>query len=119
MEHSEMVKGLCKSGADIQQELSVEDCHIIHMTMGINGESGELLDAIKKHVIYRKPLDIDNVIEELGDLEFYLEGLRQGLNITREEVLEGNIIKLQKRYAAGSYSDTQANERADKENESD
>ena len=51
------------------------------MVVGVSGEAGELLDAVKKAVIYRKPLDLENVIEELGDLEFYMEGLRQGLEI--------------------------------------
>ena len=84
------------------------------MTIGISGEAGELLDAVKKAVIYRKPLDIKNVIEELGDLEFYMEGLRQGLNITRDEVLEANIAKLSVRYNGLKYSDVSAQERADK-----
>jgi NTP pyrophosphatase (non-canonical NTP hydrolase) len=84
------------------------------MIMGVSGESGELLDAIKKAVIYNKPLDIENVIEELGDIEFYLEGLRQGLGIDRGETLDANVKKLSVRYEAGSYSDTAAQTRADK-----
>jgi len=114
MKHSEMVAQLAKKGSDIQQELTAEDCHSIHMIMGVSGEVGELLDAIKKSVIYRKPLDVDNVIEELGDIEFYLEGLRQGLNITREETLQHNIEKLGKRYSGHQYSNEQAKNRADK-----
>ena len=64
--------------------------------------------------IYGKPLDRENVIEELGDLEFYMEGLRQGLGITREETLQANVAKLGARYAAGKYSDKAAIARADK-----
>ncbi len=114
MRHSDMVKQLCKNGSEIQQELTPEDSHLIHMIMGISGEAGELLDAIKKSVIYRKDLDVDNVIEELGDIEFYLEGFRQGLNITREETLNHNIEKLGKRYKGHQYSNEQAKNRADK-----
>ena len=84
------------------------------MMMGISGEAGELLDAIKKHVIYQKPLDRENAIEELGDIEFYLEGLRQGLGISRQETLDANIKKLSVRYAGLQYSDTAAQTRADK-----
>ena len=102
MNHADMVKQLAKKGSEIQQELTAEDAHSIHMIMGVSGEVGELLDAIKKSVIYRKPLDVDNVIEELGDIEFYLEGLRQGLHITREETLQHNIEKLGKRCGASS-----------------
>jgi hypothetical protein len=64
--------------------------------------------------VYGKPLDRGNVLEELGDLEFYMEGLRQGIQATREEVLRHNMAKLSKRYSSGSYSDAQAQERADK-----
>lgn len=111
--HAETVAALTKSGADIQQELTAEDCHMLHMAVGISGEAGELLDAVKKAVIYRKPLDRENVVEELGDLEFYMEGLRQGLGITREETIQANIAKLGKRYGE-KYSDKAAQERADK-----
>jgi len=83
------------------------------MIMGISGEAGELLDAVKKCTIYRKPLDVPNVLEELGDLEFYLEGLRQILGISREQVLNQNIAKLRVRYGQ-KYSDKAAQDRVDK-----
>ena len=113
--HGEMVAALAKSGHKIAVELTAEDAHLMHMVIGISGEAGELLDAIKKRVIYRKNLDRENVIEELGDIEFYLEGLRQGISVTREECLEANIAKLGKRYEGLKYSDTAAQERADKQ----
>lgn len=112
--HPELVAALAKPGADIVATLTPEDAHALHMAVGIAGEAGELLDAIKKAAIYRKPIDRENVVEELGDLEFYMEGLRQGLGITREEVLAGNISKLSKRYSSGTYSDKHAQDRADK-----
>jgi NTP pyrophosphatase (non-canonical NTP hydrolase) len=114
MNHGELVKALCKPGLSIQKELKPSDCNIIHMCMGISGEAGELVDAIKKTVMYRKPLDMEHVIEELGDIEFYLEGLRQQLGITREETIEHNMSKLGARYSSGAYSDKQAVTRADK-----
>lgn len=113
MTHAELVKALKKSPIDIGATISVVDLDLIHMILGISGEAGELLDAVKKQVIYRKPLDIDNVIEELGDLEFYLEGLRQILQLSREEILQKNISKLTKRYGE-KYSDSAAQARVDK-----
>ena len=114
--YADHVAGLTKSGSDIKESLSAADCYLIHMSMGVSGESGELLDAVKKHVIYRKPLDVLNVVEELGDLEFYMEGLRQAIGVTRDDVLRANIAKLRKRYNGG-YSDAAAKLRADKEGE--
>lgn len=85
-----------------------------HMVIGACGEVGELADAIKRHTIYGKELDRANVVEEMGDLEWYLAGLRQMVGITRTEVLQTNVDKLRARYPAGEYSDAAAIERADK-----
>ena len=112
--YSHMVSMLAKPGRDIVEELNADKAHALHMAVGISGEAGELLDAIKKHVIYGKPMDWVNVVEELGDLEFYMEGLRQLVGVTREEVLRVNVAKLGKRYSAGTYSNTAAIAREDK-----
>jgi NTP pyrophosphatase (non-canonical NTP hydrolase) len=113
--YESMVAALIKPGAAIIQGLTSSSANLLHMAVGVSGEAGELLDAIKKHVIYGKPLDVANVIEELGDLEFYMEGLRAELGIFREETLAANKMKLLgKRYASGTYSDDQAINRADK-----
>lgn len=113
-EHAKLVAALAKPGQVIADEMTGFDAHLIHMAVGVSGEAGELLDAIKKRVIYRKSLDRQNVIEELGDIEFYLEGLRQSLQISREETIDHNIDKLQKRYSGAKYSDAAAQARADK-----
>jgi len=57
---------------------------------------------------------VENVVEELGDIEFYLEGLRQGLCIDRDGVIEANMRKLDRRYNGYQYSDQRAIDRADK-----
>jgi len=114
MDHATLVKTLAKSGAVIREEMTPNKAHLLHMSGCICEESGEVFGKIKKHVFYNKEMNLEGLIEELGDLEFYLEGLRQGLGVTREEILEGNIAKLTKRYSEGSYSDKAANERADK-----
>jgi len=112
--HPELVAKLTKPGEDILNELTAWDCNVWHMSSCICSEAGELFDAIKRPVIYRKPLDRANVIEELGDLEFYMEGLRQAMDISRQETLDANILKLTKRYNDLKYSDKKAAERADK-----
>lgn len=113
-EYGDMVATLVKPGSMIKEEMTPHQAHLQHMGIGISGEAGELLDAIKKACIYQKELDIENVVEELGDLEFYMEGLRQSLNITREDTLHHNISKLGKRYKGFKYSNQQAHDRADK-----
>lgn len=118
VKHADMVTALKKPGQDIADSFNDQTADLLHMAIGISGEAGELLDAIKKNTVYQKVLDRENVIEELGDLEFYMEGLRQNLNISREETLQGNIKKLltgeKARYKLGKYTDEQAKARADK-----
>ena len=114
IDYATFVARLKKDPEAIQAELTPEKADLIHMVMGIVGEAGELLDAIKKHVIYGNPLDRTNVVEELGDLEFYMEGLRQTLNIGLVEVFKHNKEKLGTRYTSLTYSDAAAIAREDK-----
>lgn len=109
-----MTLALAKDGAVIKQEITPEQANLLHMGVGAAGEAAELLDAIKKHVIYQKPLDVENVKEELGDLLFYMSNLMQSVGLSFEEVLQHNVDKLSVRYSSGSYSNKQAQERADK-----
>jgi NTP pyrophosphatase (non-canonical NTP hydrolase) len=112
--YSEFVNNLVKPGEEILSKLTPNEVNVIHMALGISGEAGEILDAVKKATIYRKPLDMENLIEELGDIEFYLEGLRQAIGVDRFTVLDLNVKKLSKRYGS-SYSDKSAIERKDKQ----
>ena len=102
-------------------ELTPEKANLLHAAIGLVTEAGELLEAIHGHVFDDKPLDIENVVEELGDQEFYLEAMRQAASwpdfeIDRDLVIAKNIEKLQKRYAKG-YTDQAAKDRADKQTE--
>lgn len=104
--YEQFVTALIKERNDREKNLE-------HMVLGICGEAGEIADAVKKSSIYGKPLDRQNIVEELGDIEFYLAGLRQMLGITFKEVFEANVAKLKARYPSG-YTDAAAIERADK-----
>lgn len=117
--HPELVAALVKPGQDIIDSLTPEKAHLWHMASCVPSEAGELFDAIKKHVIYNKPLDRENVVEEIGDIAFYLEGIMSTLGITREEALAANIAKLGKRYVGLTYSDKSAQDRADKDQRDD
>ena len=112
--YSQFVAALIKPPEELLKSLSPEQMNLIHMAMGVSGEAGELLDSIKKFAIYNKPLDVINIIEELGDLLFYIEGIKNALHITEKEILNYNVTKLSKRYESLSYSDKAAVERKDK-----
>lgn len=115
MEYKDFVTSRCKFGGAIVKSMTPEDAHILHMAVGVSGEAGELLDAMKKAVIYRKPLDIENVKEEIGDVLFYLQGLCNSIGYSFDKAMQDNMDKLNKRYSSGEYSDNEAIVRADKE----
>ena len=112
--YGRFVESRTKPGEEIVAEMTPFKAHLLHMTMGAMTEVGEIGTTIKAHVFYGKELDLENLIEELGDLEFYIEGLRGKLEIWRSQVLDHNVKKLSKRYAKG-YSNEAAINRADKE----
>ena len=74
---------------------------LINGVMGLCGESGEAIDIVKKHLAQGHPLDREKLIKELGDIAWYLAETATALDVTLEEVLEGNIEKLRRRYPEG------------------
>jgi len=86
---------------------------LLHATLGISGEAGELLDAVKTSFIYNKELDFVNAKEELGDILWYVALACRTLGVSFDEIMQMNIDKLTKRYPE-KYTDEAASERADK-----
>ena len=81
--------------------MKIDENTISHCSMGLAGETGEVIDIIKKHLYYEKELDKNHITEELGDIMFYLVNLASALDISMVNVLEQNIEKLNKRYPEG------------------
>ena len=73
----------------------------LHAAVGLAGEAGEVLDLFKKSVFTGKVLDRDDLVKELGDVEFYLQALRTVSGISRDEVLDANVVKLNNRHPEG------------------
>lgn len=71
---------------------------LLHGAIGLATEAGEMLDAIKRAVFYGAELDRTNLVEELGDLEWYMAVIREALGVDQEEVQRINIDKLRARY---------------------
>lgn len=86
---------------------------ILHAAMGISGEAGELMDAVKKHILYNKPLDVENVKEELGDLLWYISLALDRIGSSFDEVMKINHDKLEKRFPGG-FTEKLAQQRLDK-----
>lgn len=65
MQYVDMVQLLAKPGQDILDGMTADKMHLLHMALGVAGETFELLNST----------DADNFKEEAGDLLFYLVGL--------------------------------------------
>lgn len=76
----------------------IETIRLLHAAMGLATESGELLDALKKHIFYGANLDVVNIQEELGDLFWYAAILADTAGFTFENTMEKNLAKLRARY---------------------
>lgn len=71
---------------------------ILHAAIGCVTESGEMLDALKKQMFYGRELDTTNVLEEAGDLLWYLSILFDEMG-TDFETESGRVIaKLKARF---------------------
>lgn len=72
---------------------------LIHAIVGLATESGELLEALSEYLFYdKKELDETNLMEEAGDVMWYLAQLCDALSTSFEVVQDINIKKLQKRF---------------------
>jgi len=75
-----------------------EHARTLHHLVGLQTEVGELVDAFKKHIYYGQQLDRVNVVEEIGDIEYYLELLCDSLLVRREGARLRVVAKLKERY---------------------
>ena len=90
-----------------------KNMHRIHAALGLTGESGEFADAVKKSAIYRQPLDVNNLREEIGDILWYCALAAHSIDANLAEIAAENIDKLCRRYPE-HYTDRLAADRLDK-----
>lgn len=69
--------------------------------LGLAGEAGEVADIIKKHLAGAKELDKTHLVEELGDVMWYLAEACECFGFSLEEIARTNIDKLKKRHPNG------------------
>ena len=69
--------------------------------LGLAGETGEVVEMVKKHLYHGKPLDREKFTKELGDVLWYLSACCEVAGVDFAEVARANIEKLEKRYPNG------------------
>jgi NTP pyrophosphatase (non-canonical NTP hydrolase) len=70
----------------------------VHGVFGVVGETGELIQALTQSVHEKTPVDRVNVIEECGDLLWYIALILRSQGSTFDEAMDKNIAKLRKRF---------------------
>ena len=93
-------------GSNIQRLLTA--------AVGISAEGGEFMEIVKKMLFQGKPWDEHNrkhLIIELGDVMWYVMQACKALDVSLDEVVEGNVDKLKKRYPGGEFNVYQSENR--------
>jgi NTP pyrophosphatase (non-canonical NTP hydrolase) len=77
--------------------------------LGITGEAGEVADLIKKETGHGHPAQADLILDELGDVLWYVAALAQSYGFTLSDVAAQNVAKLRRRYPDGFSTDRSLN----------
>ena len=78
-----------------------EENLMLNGAMGLCGESGEIIDLLKKNMFQGHDIDKEHLAKECGDVLWYLAILAKGLGYKLNEIAEMNKAKLRKRYPTG------------------
>ena len=79
---------------------------LLTAAVGISAEGGEFMEIVKEMLFQGKPWSHDNrehLIIELGDVLWYVMQAFKALHVSLDEVIEGNVEKLKKRYPGGEF----------------
>lgn len=76
----------------------VNAIRLLHSAVGISGEAGEIASETERYIYYGQELDPVNLMEEYGDLLWYINQGCRAIGVTLEQVMEANISKLTERF---------------------
>ena len=85
--------------ADMPQ-LSTPQMRMLNWALGL-GEVGELQNLVKKWLFHGHDQDRKEMINELGDIMWYVANMAQELDVSLEYVMQRNLEKLKGRYPEG------------------
>ena len=76
---------------------------LFHVSAGLAGETGEVLEMIKKSIIpgREKPFTREALALELGDVMYYVTRLAAMHGVSLADIIEGNTMKLTMRKVTG------------------
>lgn len=101
---------------DTMPALSDRDIDMLHAMIGVTTEAIELLQNTISILNGRSAVkDYSNIVEEMGDIYWYLAVLQKVTGISEEKVKNKNIMKLRARYPEKFTSEDALNRDLDKE----
>ncbi len=81
---------------------------LLNATLGL-GEAGELQNIIKKQVFHGHAPVYNDILDEVGDVLYYLDWLLDLHSFTLNDAMHANVSKLAKRYPNGFSADASIN----------
>ena len=103
-EESLSTLSLVEKLSTLESETKTEWSQLLTASIGMQAESGEFSEVIKKIIFQGKPYNEDeryHLKRELGDVLWYWVQGCTALGYTPQEVMEENIRKLEARYPNG------------------
>lgn len=85
------------------------DERLLDCVLGLAGETGEVVDFVKKVYFQGHKMDVAKIGEELGDVLWYAFNLADELKLNVADIMVANLLKLHKRYPNGFESEKSIN----------
>lgn len=77
---------------------------LTYTILGLCGEAGELANKLKKHIRSGTSVDSDVLVDELGDVLWYVAAVARELGVPLDEVGQMNLRKLYARKTNGTLA---------------
>ena len=90
---------------------------ITNGVLGLAGEAGECCDIVKKYKYQGHDLDKEKLLDELGDVLWYISETASGIGVSLEDVAIYNLNKLHKRYHGHTFNKDDSINRPEYKNE--
>jgi NTP pyrophosphatase (non-canonical NTP hydrolase) len=98
-----------KAALSFKNPDTLYDAQRDNAVLGLVGEAGEIADKLKKHLFHgdadKHPFGPSEVLDEGGDVLWYIALLCEWAGVTIEQCMEYNIAKLTQRYRCIAQQD--------------
>lgn len=82
------------------ERINEQTIRLLHAAMGLATEAGEFIEALIAHIEHGEELDLVNLAEEIGDVEWYSAIGSDTTGVPLSKIMYTNIKKLEKRFGS-------------------